>query len=114
MDCSTPGFPVLHYVLEFAQTHVHLVGDAIQPSRHHVYAEYIMRNARLDEAWDGRVPKEKRENLKTKPICYRIYYVLGPTNEKLNTLDVSIIFVTNPALSLFHGAPCKFKETRTS
>ena len=23
MDCSTPGFPVLHYPLEFAQTHVH-------------------------------------------------------------------------------------------
>ena len=30
MDCSTPGFPVLHYLLEFAQTHVHWVGDAIQ------------------------------------------------------------------------------------
>ena len=28
----TPGFPVLHYLLEFAQTHVHQVGDAIQPS----------------------------------------------------------------------------------
>ena len=27
-DCSTPGFPVLHYLLEFAQTHVHWVGDA--------------------------------------------------------------------------------------
>ena len=25
------GFLVLHYLLEFAQTHVHLVGDAIQP-----------------------------------------------------------------------------------
>ena len=23
MDCSTPGFPVLHYLLELAQTHVH-------------------------------------------------------------------------------------------
>ena len=23
MDCRTPGFPVLHYVLEFAQIHVH-------------------------------------------------------------------------------------------
>ena len=30
MDCSTPGFPVLDYLLEFA--HVHWVGDAIQPS----------------------------------------------------------------------------------
>ena len=32
MDCSTPDFPV-HYLLEFAQTHVHWVRDAIQPSR---------------------------------------------------------------------------------
>ena len=33
MDCSTPGFPVLHYSLEFAQTYVHWVGDAIQAFR---------------------------------------------------------------------------------
>ena len=32
MDCSIPGFPVIHHLLELAQTHVHLVGDAIQPS----------------------------------------------------------------------------------
>ena len=32
MDCSTPGFPVHHQLLEFTQTHVHRVRDAIQPS----------------------------------------------------------------------------------
>ena len=32
VDCSTPGFPVLPYLLEFVQTHVHWVDDAIQPS----------------------------------------------------------------------------------
>ena len=32
VNCSTPGFPVLHYLLEFAQTSVHWVSDAIQPS----------------------------------------------------------------------------------
>ena len=32
MDCSMPGFPVHHHLLELAQTHVHCVGDAIQPS----------------------------------------------------------------------------------
>ena len=31
MDCSTLGFPVLHNLLEFAQTHVHWISDAIQP-----------------------------------------------------------------------------------
>ena len=32
MDCSMPGLPILHYLPEFAQTHVHWVGDVIQPS----------------------------------------------------------------------------------
>ena len=32
MDCSMLGFPVLHYLPEFAQTHVLWVCDAIQPS----------------------------------------------------------------------------------
>ena len=32
MDCSMPGFPVLHHLPEFAQIHVHRVSDAIQPS----------------------------------------------------------------------------------
>ena len=32
MDCSMPGFPVLHHLPEFAQANVHWVGDAIQPS----------------------------------------------------------------------------------
>ena len=32
MDCSMPGFPVHHQSLELTQTHVHWVGDAIQPS----------------------------------------------------------------------------------
>ena len=32
MKCSTPGFPVHHQLLELAQTHVHRVSDAIQPS----------------------------------------------------------------------------------
>ena len=33
MDCSTPGYSVLHHLPELAQTHVHWIGDAIQPSR---------------------------------------------------------------------------------
>ena len=35
MDCSTPGLPVLHSLPEFAQTHVHWVGDVI------LYPHYI-------------------------------------------------------------------------
>ena len=32
MNCSTPGFPVLHHLPELAQTPVHWVSDAVQPS----------------------------------------------------------------------------------
>ena len=32
MDCSTPGFPDHHQLLELTRTHVHRVGDTIQPS----------------------------------------------------------------------------------
>ena len=32
MNCSMPGFPVLHYLPEFAQIHVYLVSDALQLS----------------------------------------------------------------------------------
>ena len=32
MDCSMPGLPVPHYLLEFAQVHVHWISDALQPS----------------------------------------------------------------------------------
>ena len=32
MNCSTPGFPAHHQLMELTQTYVHWVGDAIQPS----------------------------------------------------------------------------------
>ena len=32
MNCSTPGFPALYYLPEFAQTHVHWISDAVQSS----------------------------------------------------------------------------------
>ena len=32
MDCDMPGLPVLYHLPEFAQIHIHAVGDAIQPS----------------------------------------------------------------------------------
>ena len=40
MECSTPGLPVHYFVPEFAQTHVHRVGDAIQPS--HIYCPLLL------------------------------------------------------------------------
>ena len=42
MDCSTPGFPVHHQLLELTQTHVHRVSDAIQPS--HTWLQTILQS----------------------------------------------------------------------
>ena len=39
MDCSTPGFPVLHYLLHFAQTHVHW---AVTSSNHLILCHHLL------------------------------------------------------------------------
>ena len=40
MDCNTPGFPVLHHLPEFTQTHVHWIGDA--PSERKTYHKAML------------------------------------------------------------------------
>ena len=50
MDCSTPGFPVHHQLPELAQTHLHQVGDAIQPSIFNRYRKIDSNIALLDGA----------------------------------------------------------------
>ena len=47
MDCSTPGSPVLHYLPKLAQTHVHWVSDAIQPSHHLLLLSSIFLSIRV-------------------------------------------------------------------
>ena len=44
MDCSMPGFPVLHHLLELAQIHVHWVSNVIQPSHPLLYPSYPVFN----------------------------------------------------------------------
>ena len=65
MDCSTPGFSVHHQLLELAQTHVHPVGDAIQPphsllptsplalsfSQHQGLSQWVSSSLRWPEYW---------------------------------------------------------------
>ena len=48
MDCSTPGFPVLHYLLEFAQTRVHWVDDAIVFGVVHYQCKESIRRFKTD------------------------------------------------------------------
>ena len=63
MHCSLPGFPVLHHLPKLAQTHIHWVGDAIQPSGpllSHSYPAYIFPSIRVfsnESAFHIRWPK---------------------------------------------------------
>ena len=56
MDCSLPGFPVLHCLLELAQTHVHWVSDAIQSS-HPLSSAFSIRVFSNESALCIRLPK---------------------------------------------------------
>jgi len=57
MNCSMPGLPVLHHLPEFAQTLVHGVGDAIQPShlsRPLLLPPCLSQRQGLPVPWSGR------------------------------------------------------------
>ena len=47
IDCSLPGFPVHHQLLELAQVHVHRVGDAIQPSHPLIFLPSVFPSIRV-------------------------------------------------------------------
>ena len=53
MDCSIPGFPVHHQLPELALTHVHWVGDAIQPS-HPQPVDTLTLNFQPLQLWENK------------------------------------------------------------
>ena len=76
MNCSTPGLPVHHQLPEFTQTHVHWVGDAIQPfilCRPFLFLPSIFPSIRVfsnELALCIRWPK-----------CWRFSFSISPSNE---------------------------------
>ena len=47
VDCSRPDFPVLHCLLEFAQAHVHLFGDAIHVNTQVTNKAHLTSHSRM-------------------------------------------------------------------
>ena len=105
MNRSTPGFPVHHQLLEFTQTHVHPVGDAIQPS-HPLSSPSppasVFPSIRVfsnDSAVHIRWPK------------YWSFSFISPTNEhpglisfRMDWLDLLAVQVTLKSLLQYHSS----------
>ena len=80
MDCSTPGFPVLHYLPELAQTHVHWVSDVIQVSCPLSLLRFMSMNKSMS---------------KHLLLCIRLWQKLQESricHLKIRCIDVCIIF----------------------
>ena len=58
MDCNTPDFPLLHYLLEFVQIHVHWVGDAI----------LLTWYKWIEGSWETHFLKEEDEKNNNTPV----------------------------------------------
>ena len=77
MPCSAPGFPALHHLLEFVQTHVHQVGHAIRPSHPQLSDQSlgfdITLTGSLCSAWRSsqktEALKSRRKKLHGIPSC---------------------------------------------
>ena len=114
MDCSMPGFPVLRCLLEFAQTHVHLFGEAIQPS-HPLSAPPPVLNLSQHQVFSNesflwiRWPKYWSFNFSISPssehsglISFRIgWFDLAVQGNIKNSLAFSLLY--GPILTFIHN-----------
>ena len=118
MDCSTPGFPILHYLPEYAQTHFRWVSEAIQPS-HPLWtpSPYALNHGLFPTSWlfTFRWPKYWSFTFSLSPsneysglISLRIDWFhlfavqgtlkssLAPQFESINSLVLSLLYGTVP------------------
>ena len=76
MDCSTPGLPVHHQLLEFTQTHVHWVSDAIQPSHPLSFPSPLAFNLSQHQGFSNESALHIRW-----PKCWSFSFNISPSNE---------------------------------
>ena len=83
MDCCTAGFPVHHQLPEPAQTHVHQVCDAIQPS-HPLYHPLLLQPSIFPSIWV--FSKESVLHI-SWPKDWSFSYSISPPNEYLGLIS---------------------------
>ena len=116
MDCSTPGFPVLHYLLEFALTHVHRVGDAIQPS--HPLSSPSPRAFNLSQhqslfKWVSSLHQVAKASASVLPMNTQDWFPLGWTGWiSLQSRD-SQVFSPTPQLKSINSSVLSFLYSLT-
>ena len=79
MECSMPGFPVLHYLLAFAQIHVCWVGDPIQLSHPLLLLPSVFLSIRV-------FPNESALRIKW-PKSWSFSFTISPSNEYLGLIS---------------------------
>ena len=95
MDCSTPGLPVPHHLLRFAQIHVHCIGDAIQPSHP------LMRSAPLPSVFPSIMDFSNESALHiTWPKYWS--FIISPSNKYSGLISFRI------------GSPCCPRDSQES
>ena len=111
MDSSTPGFPVLHYLLEFAQTHVHWVSDAIQPS-HPLPPPLLL----LPIFPSIRVFSNESTLRIRWPKCWSLSFSISPSNEYSGWYPLGLIALLSlQSKGLFRSSPApQFKSINSS
>ena len=121
MDCTMPGFPVHHHLLEPPQTHVHCVSDAIQLSRPLLFPPSIFPSVRIfsnESALRIRWPKYWSFSFSINPfneysglISFRINWLnLLPIQGTLKSLlkfksinSSALSFLYSPTLTSIYG-----------
>ena len=96
IDCSMPGFPVLHHLVELAQTHVHQVDDAIQPS-HILCCPLLLPSAIFPSI---RVFSNESVLSIRCPKYWSFNFNISPSNEYFNEYSsVYYIYMSNTLLT---------------
>ena len=112
MDCSTTGFSVLHYLLELAQTHVHWVSGAIQPS-HPLFVpfsscpRFFPASGSFPMSWLftlGAQSTGASASISVLPVNIQHWFALGSTGLiSLLSKGLSRVFSTTVQRHLFFG-----------
>ena len=89
MNCSTPGLPVYHQLPESTQTHVHWVGDAIQPSHPRSSPSFFPGiNLSLPSIFPSIRVFSNESALSIRwPKCWRFSFNISPSNEYLGLIS---------------------------